>query len=308
MPRLRVGVVLPLPPPHSIAVDALRAALGDQTIDRIPPHLTLVPPVNIRGTELPSALELLRHAASTTPPFVGRLGPASTFWPSSPVVMLPCTDGAERVAALREAVFRAPLLRTLSWPYVPHVTLAPEVPPERIPAVVEAVGGFSCSVGFGSLQLLTQAKDLTWTPLASFDLTAKPLVTGRGGLELELVVGDRPDPEAAAWEAVTASPNRPFSISARREGAVAGIATGSTCAAAATIICLAVDPALRRQGIGSHLLTAVERLAVDRGCSHVSVQVRGGAETGFYRSRGWTDAVALPFAGDGVLLGRRLYR
>lgn len=300
--------MLLVPPPHSFAVDTLRSALGDETTERIPAHLTLVPPVNLPESELPSALEVLRSAASTTAAFGGRLGPASTFWPSSPVVMLPCTDGAERVVSLRNSVFRPPLVRPLSWPYVPHVTLAPEVPTERIAGMVEAVGGFSCSVTFGSLHLLTQAKDLTWAPLASFDLVGTPLVIGRGGLELELVVGERPDPQAAAWAAGAGLAERPFSVSARRERAVVGIATGVTRGADATVSCLAVDRAVRRQGIGTHLLAAVGSLAAERGCSHMTVRVRSDGEAAFYRSRGWRDAGSASSPSGETELRRRLSR
>ena len=303
-----MGVVLLIPPPQKFAVDALRSALGDETIERIPPHLTLVPPVNIQEAELTSALEVLRTAASSTSPLGVHLGPASTFWPASPVVMLPCTGGGERVVELRDSVFRPPLARPLPWSYVPHVTLAPDVPPERIAGVVETVGGFGCAVTFGSVHLLTQARDLTWTPLASFDLSSVPLVIGRGGLELELVVGDRPDPEAVAWASGVGIAGRPFSISARREGAVVGIATGSTYDGDATISCLAVDPAVRRQGIGTHLLSAVGSLAAERGCSHVTVTVDSDSEAAFYRSRGWQDAGSISSTSCKAVLGRRLAR
>lgn len=301
-------MVLLVPPPQSIAVDALRAALGDQTIDRLPAHVTLVPPVNIPEADLSSALAVLRAAASATAPFGARFGPAATFWPSSPVVMLPCSGGGERVVALRDWVFRAPLLRSLSWQFVPHVTLAPDVQPERIPAVLEAVKGFDCSVTFGSLHLLSQARDLTWAPLASYDLTATPLVIGRGGLQLELVAGDRPDAEAAAWAAGVAIPESPFTISARREGAVVGTATGSTLGAAATLSGLAVDPAVRRQGIGTHLLATVQSLAAERGCGHMTVKVGSEVEAAFYRSRGWRDVGSVPYDGGETVLVRRLSR
>ena len=38
-------------------------------------------------------------------------------------------DPVKCVLELRDRVFREPLARTLTWPFVPHVTLAEEAPP-----------------------------------------------------------------------------------------------------------------------------------------------------------------------------------
>ena len=97
MPRRRLGVALLVPPPVAVEVDGLRRALGDPSRRRIPPHLTLVPPVNVREEDLGAALDVLRRAARAVPPLDLRLGPAATFHPVNPVVYL-AVGGA--VAAL----------------------------------------------------------------------------------------------------------------------------------------------------------------------------------------------------------------
>src|SRR5438876_11352846 len=112
MPRVRVGVALLVPPPVDREIDALRRACGDGALGRIPAHLTLVPPVNVRDDRLHDALDVLRGAAAATRPFVVELGPPATFLPDSPTLYLAVTgDGVETVDALRERVFVEPLAR-----------------------------------------------------------------------------------------------------------------------------------------------------------------------------------------------------
>ena len=48
MVRRRLGVVLLVPEPAATEIQGLRRAVDDPALDSIPPHLTLVPPVNVR--------------------------------------------------------------------------------------------------------------------------------------------------------------------------------------------------------------------------------------------------------------------
>ena len=65
MPKRRLGVALLLPPPFDGEVDALRRACDDGALGRIPCHLTLVPPVNVREDAVGVALRVLRTAAAS---------------------------------------------------------------------------------------------------------------------------------------------------------------------------------------------------------------------------------------------------
>src|SRR5687767_10146098 len=60
MPKARLGVALLLTGQLGHEVDGLRRALGDGALGRIPPHLTLVPPVNVRDDRMADALAVLR--------------------------------------------------------------------------------------------------------------------------------------------------------------------------------------------------------------------------------------------------------
>ena len=174
MTKARLGVALLLPAGVSAEVDGLRRALGDGALGRIPAHLTLVPPVNVREDRLGHALAVLRSAAAA--------------------------------------------------------------------------------------------------------------VVGRGGLPVDLVVSDGADAEAAAL----AGAGRPFCVTARRDGAVVGVATGWTAGAEASLHCLVVAHGARREGVGSHLLAAVGSVAADRGCSAVVACVgAGGPGEAFLHHKGW---------------------
>lgn len=253
-------------------VDGLRRALGDPALGRIPPHVTLVPPVNVPEGRLPDALALLRAAAAATRPFRLVLGPPATFWPVNPVVHLPVGGDDNAVVTLRDRVMRPPLARSVTLPFVPHVTLADGCPPERIEAALAALAGYEVTAFVDRVHLLCQGPGRVWAAVADA-VFAAPAVVGRGGLELELTVSEHLDPEAAAFAAsqevdVAAT----FAVTARRGGEVVGVATGRVRGDDTVLERLVVDGAHRGEGIGAHVLAAVESWAAERGwhlCRHM---------------------------------------
>ena len=293
MPKARLGVALLVPGPLADEVNGLRRALGDGALGRIPPHITLVPPVNVREDRLAEALAVLRAAAAATRPLQLALGPAGTFAPVNPVVFLSVGDdqAVGQLRALRDSAFAEPLARPLTWPWVPHVTLADEAEPARIEAALAALVDYRAEARFDRVHLLREGPGRVWEPVADAAFAA-PAVIGRGGLPLELTISDQPDPEAAA---LVLGAGRPFAVTARRDGHVVGTATGVTAGGQdgeAVLWSVVVDAAQRRQGIGSHLLAAVASLAADRGCTSIAAAgpVASADElAGFLRRLGWAD-------------------
>ena len=162
-----------LPEPVATEVDGLRRALGDGTLGRIPAHLTLVPPVNVAEDDLPSALDVLRDAARQTRPLNLRLGPAATFHPETPVVYLAVGGDIDGLRSLRDRVFRPPLERALSRAFVPHVTVADELDPARIPAAVVALADYVVDVTFDGVHLLEEGRGRVWRPIADNSFTRR---------------------------------------------------------------------------------------------------------------------------------------
>ncbi|MBA2283342.1 MAG: 2'-5' RNA ligase family protein, partial [Acidimicrobiia bacterium] len=55
MARHRIAVALLVPQPQAAELDGLRRALGAAERERVPPHITLASPVNLRDAELRDA-------------------------------------------------------------------------------------------------------------------------------------------------------------------------------------------------------------------------------------------------------------
>lgn len=306
MAKRRLGVALLFPPAAAAQIDALRLGIGDGARDRIPPHLTLVPPVNVRDDQMDGALAALTGAATATRPFVVRLGPVATFHPASPVLFLEVSGDVAAVHALRDAVFVEPLARPLTWPFLPHVTVAAEAPPERIEAALVALAGFEVEVTIGRVHLLEEGPGRVWTPIADAPF-GKAAVVGRGPMEVELTDHDALAPDAAAfarreWSAYDDetygadwSPSVPYAVVARRAGEVVGVASGRTVGRWGFVDQLIVAAAARGEGVGSRVLEAVERVCAARGCDRIDLSAFVGEPAeAFYRSRGWTEVARIP--------------
>lgn len=301
MPRVRLGVALLIPPPLDREIDALRRAVGDGTYGRVPAHVTLVPPVNVNQEAFSAALNVVREAGSATRPFTVHLGPPTTFLPANPVLYLPLVgDGRAAVFAVRERVFREPLSRTLTWPFVPHVTVADEAQPDRITAAETALCDYAAEVTFDRLHLLQESPGRVWVPVAEAPFAA-PAVVGRGGLPLELTVTERLDREAQAFADCEWTAERPrqglgetdpdeqnLAVVGRRDGRVVAVARGWARAGVAYVDDLIVAGDCRNEGVGSHVLAAFESAAAERGASRFGADVWAGSPAeGFYKERGW---------------------
>jgi 2'-5' RNA ligase/GNAT superfamily N-acetyltransferase len=304
MPKHRLGVALLLPPPFDREVDALRRACDDGALGRIPSHLTLVPPVNVREDAMSDALAVLRRAASSVVPFTLQLGPPATFLPDNPTLYLTVSGpGLDALHKLRDAVFVPPLERPLTWAFVPHGTVADEMDPVRIRAAIEALAGYRATVTFERVHLLEESKTAegrVWQPIADAPFAA-PAVVGRGGIELELTVSAGLDTEADAfaareWERYRvdvlgpgARDEEPFGIVARQRDEIVGVANGWTHGGVAHLRDLIVAAGHRREGIGSKLLAAFESLAAERGCRRLSLRTYRNQAYGFYQDHGWVE-------------------
>jgi 2'-5' RNA ligase len=310
MARLRLGVVLLVPPPVDQEVDALRRACGDASLGRVPPHLTLVPPVNVREDRFEDVLAVLRAAGTATRPFRLEIGPPTTFLPDNPVLYLSVGGDLDALHRLRDRVFVEPLSRELTWPFVPHVTLVDEGEEARLQAAAAALADARYELVVERVTLLQEKRDddgtRVWRPIAAAALAA-PAVVGRGGLELELATGSGVDAAAAAWadaawgtytvaEYGPGTPDdEPLAITARRAGRVVGVAEGHVRGPVAYLANLIVGTDVRGEGVGGHLLAAFAAEARSRGADELTLRaIEGGPAERFYRERGFTPAFPLP--------------
>ncbi len=305
--RRRLGVALLFDPRLAAEIDGLRKALGDRQVGRIPPHLTLAPPVNVRGDRLRDALAVLRSAAAAVPGSMRlTLGPPGSFLPANPVLYLEVGGALPGLRAVRDAVFREPLARPRTWPWVPHVTLADEIEEQRITAALEVLDRYAAVADVDRVVLLEERPGRVWLPLADAVL-GPPAVVGTGGLAVEISRSQLIDPEAGrllpgaggppacggggppacggGGAATTPFAAAPIVLTARREGEVAGVAV-AWLAADGGHAGVMVAPPLRLQGIGGHLLVHLEATARAEGWDYPSVRAHG--PIGFFEARsGW---------------------
>lgn len=316
-----------IPEPAGTEIDGLRRAFGSGALGRIPPHITLVPPLNVVGADLDAALAVLRRAAAQVGALDLVLGPPATFWPANPVVYLAVDgQGLAGVQRLRQALTAPPLDRPVVQEFVPHVTIGDNVDPELIPPAMALLGAYRAEVTVESVHLLVQRAGQVWETVGTARL-GPPAVIGRGGRAIEVSGAPRLDHQAAAWVASAwssylgetygegAACDSHFTFVARLGHRVVGVAEGSvggrgTGSPKATLARLVVDRALRGQGVGSHLLAAVESEAAGSDCVSLRALVRAGSPAvSFYAARGFAAGVTLPQwrAGqDFVLLERNL--
>ena len=293
--RRRLGVALIPDPPVRDEMEGLRRALGDPSLGRVVPHLTLVPPVNVRTGDLGTALEVLRAAAAAQRGAL-RLtaGPPATFLPDNPVLFLRVGGDIERLRELRDATFRPPLERALSWPWVPHFTLADGIDEERILAALDSLDRYAGVVEVDRVVMLEELRGRTWAPIADARL-GPPVVVGTGGLAVRITRGRIPDPTAIEaideneesggfWRgwAETSHPLTPVVLTAHRGTELVGTAAvrNAQLGPRAAVFVL---PEARDQGIGGQLLARLESDALDAGWDLRSVSGVGPA--GFYESR-----------------------
>ena len=308
MPRVRLGVVLLVPEPVATEIDGIRRGLGDGTLGRIPAHLTLVPPVNVALDRVDEAGDVLRTEGAACPgPLELTLGPAVTFWPVTPVVYLHVGGALADLHALRHRVFRDPLARPLTHDFVPHVTLADEVPgAARIEAAVQALADYVRTVPFESVHLLREGPGRLWAPIAEAPL-GPPRVVGRGGLPLELTVSSHPDLTVSA----RLGGHPTVVVTARREGEAVGLATALLAPPerAAWLLGVDVSTHARRTGVGARLMAELAAALLERGVEVVRVVAPGPSEPGASdgsRAAGFLERMGFRPA-SGELWERRLW-
>lgn len=313
MARHHLAVALIPPPALAAQVDTLRRLLGSSSLTRIPPHLTLVPPVNVRAEAYPAVLRTLDHAASAAIGFELRLGPVTSFAPRTPTVHLdaagvsPADDDVLR--SLRDRLLRGPLDRPEQFPFSPHVTLERRADPDRIPAVLSVLGSFEQHWSVNSVHLLEHRRPPErppyWEPVHEVPL-GPPVVVGRGGVELHLrTLGMLAPADAEVFGVEPIGPfpapggGRPVVVTASPPGAEAGpcgVAIGEVLGGrAARLHTVAVTVAHRHMGVGAQLLAAWCSEVASRGVS--TVLADAGEWAGFLSRHGFVAVGAVMVRG-----------
>lgn len=294
MPRRRLFVALVPPDPLRSQLRALRELLGRTDHERVPPHLTLVPPVNLAASTVGDALRTVREAAVAASPFDLVLGPAASFAPRNPTVHL-AADAPAELLRLRRRLRRGPLDRPDQHDFVPHVTLlhrgvdAQPVEAARVlpgtlrPWRVDRLGVFEQE---------RDARETRWRLLAE-EPFGPPAVVGRGGIEVMLRTMLLVD--ALASDAAQHGPALRVVAELRDDPEPAGHAVGQVAGELAQLDRLEVVEARRGMGVARHLLARWCSEVASAGASVVVVDADPDVAPvlGMLRAAGFVDAAGL---------------
>jgi 2'-5' RNA ligase/GNAT superfamily N-acetyltransferase len=255
-------------------IDGIRRALGSNQLERIPPHVTLIPPTNVAGAGRSLAEQVVREAAGKFEPVELRLGPPDTFPDNQSVLFLAVRD-ATPLTALRATLLGEPFAgrdRT-DRAFVAHVTLDSRRQRFVDDRMLRDLAGYTTSVEVSTLALLEQDQSVPlrpWRTLTSYDLSPEGVV-GRGGLEVHLHGGVTLSPSLSAlvesWDEPRAAPVAPVVDDRQQFFALASVSSEIVAVATWTINGEAVEltrhvvaPSWRGLGLGTRLLSFVEEL------------------------------------------------
>lgn len=302
--RRRVLVALVPPEPILEPLRALRSLVGAPSVERITPHVTLVPPLNLRRSDAELRAHL-RDAVRDLRPFELWLGPGASFAPENPTLHLRVGGdeaATDALVQLRQRLRSDVLDREDRHGFVPHLTLRRGAGSAATAAAAEVLAGRLGPWQVDRIHLLDQVHDergTAWSVSAE-EPFGGPVVVGRGGVELHLRTSSTAERLVGEAEATTSPATGPLIVVAElpsTPGEVVARAVGSVAGDDARLLDLAVVEAHRGTGIGRQVLAHWCSEAASRGAT-VAISEAPLAGSGLLVSSGWS--------GSGSLAWRRL--
>lgn len=168
----RIGVAIEIPQPWSDELAIWRAKVGDPQGGSIPPHVTLLTPIQLPDGDLAAAQQHLASVAADRRPFELHLRGTGTFRPVSDVVFVVVASGISECEQLENRVRSGPLQRGLQYPYHPHVTVAQELPDDALDRAHAGLAGFEARFEVAGFTLFEHGRDGVWRPRRVFAFRA----------------------------------------------------------------------------------------------------------------------------------------
>jgi 2'-5' RNA ligase len=172
-----IGVAVAVPEPFGSHLRQCRASFGDPEAERIPPHITLLPPTEVTNGRRSRVVDHLAAVAASSRAFTVHLRGTASFRPVSPVVFVQLVAGIAECERLETAVRAGPLARDLAFHYHPHVTVAHHLSDESLDLAAESLEGFDCGFEVTEFLLYEHGADGVWRPHRPFVVGLPPLPT-----------------------------------------------------------------------------------------------------------------------------------
>ncbi len=171
------ALVVYIPDPLGRFLDDLRKELVPACLPRA--HVTMLPPRPISGN-VPEAMEHARTFVTGFAPFDIVAGEVEIF-PETDVIYIGIQQGEAELREVYRALNRGPLSFREPFPYHPHITLAQELPQDRVKPLYElarkrwAAFPHSRRIRAERACFVQSTSACTWVDLAEFKLTGVPV-------------------------------------------------------------------------------------------------------------------------------------
>jgi len=168
MSGLVLGVAISLPDPVAGELAAWRAQVGDAQAQKVPPHVTLLPPTEVAESELDEVLRHLNDVAAVATVFELHLHGTGTFRPISQVVFVTVASGISYCELMEADLRSGPLERDIEFPYHPHVTVAHDVPAHMLDKAYDGLAEYDARFTVDAFTAFEQGEDGSWRPSEHF--------------------------------------------------------------------------------------------------------------------------------------------
>lgn len=153
--------------PAREALEAARARY-EPVAGEMPPHVTVLPPIDVDYDALPAIVAHLDRVAAATRGFAMSLRGTGSFRPVSPVAFVVVTSGVEECTALEARVRAGDMAVEARFPYHPHVTVAHDVPEAVLDQAIADLATFEADMLVRSMGLYERV-DGRWELVRDFD-------------------------------------------------------------------------------------------------------------------------------------------
>lgn len=168
-----IGLVIAVPEPWVSDLTQWREHFGDPHGQRVPAHITLLPPTPIKRDDYPQVISHLQNVAAGLRPFPVSLRGSGTFCPTSPVAFINVEEGFDELVELEREIRTGVLDLPSRFPFHPHVTIAQQVDEQTLAAAVEMGADFEAHWTVGSFRLDRVGQDGSYQSRAIFNLGSK---------------------------------------------------------------------------------------------------------------------------------------
>jgi 2'-5' RNA ligase len=167
-PARTIGVAIPVPEPYGEELRSWRSHFGDPMAALIPTHVTLLGPTTVEGVAAEAIDSHLAEIARCSVGFTVQLLGTGTFRPVSQVVFVQVAEGISDCERMETQVRSGPLQRESRFPFHPHVTVAHDVPDERLDAALASLRTYNARFSVGAFSVYEHGADQMWRREADY--------------------------------------------------------------------------------------------------------------------------------------------